>query len=53
MQLTDEQIKEFQRIYLETYGESIDQVAAQKMGKNLIHLVELVYRPRLNELNEG
>lgn len=43
--LSEESIKDFQKIYYEKYHERIDKQEALRMGLKLINLIKLVYRP--------
>lgn len=45
MQLSPEDIKEFQKIYKEEYGEEITEAEAEKMGSNFLNLYALIYSP--------
>lgn len=47
--LTEEQIKEYQRIYKENYGEDISMEEANELGLSLVRLIALVIgNPRKN-----
>lgn len=42
--LTDKQIKEFQKIYFQTYGKKIDEKEALDKGISLICLLQTIYK---------
>jgi hypothetical protein len=43
--LSEEQIKEFQRIYKNFYGKEISREDAYEQGVKLIRLIQLIYKP--------
>ena len=43
--LTDEQIKKFQELYKNRFGEEISREVAYEIAMKLIQLIELVYKP--------
>ena len=43
--LSKKTIAEFQQIYLMEIGEKISEPEAQKLGKELLDFVRLIYRP--------
>lgn len=43
--LSDEQIKKFQELYKNRFGEEISREVAYEKAIKLIQLVELVYKP--------
>ena len=43
--LSEEQIKEFQRIYKNYYGKEISRDEAYEQGVKLIRLIQLIYKP--------
>ena len=45
MQLTDTEIKEYQRLYLETFGTKISRDEAVRSGMKLIRLLSLLCEP--------
>lgn len=45
MQITDEQIREFQDLYKKRFGVEIDKEDARERGLRLARLIELVYKP--------
>lgn len=45
MNLSDEQIREFQEIYKEHFGTEISKEDAYENGIKLLRLVELIYGP--------
>jgi hypothetical protein len=45
MQLTDEDVEEFQTLYERKFGTRIDKNEAHAKAINLIRLMEIVYRP--------
>lgn len=45
MDLSDEQISEFQEIYKEHFGTEISKEDAYQNGIKLLRLVELIYKP--------
>ena len=49
MQLTDKQIKEYQRIYKEYYGFSISYDEAREEGTSLVLLMKMIYKPITKE----
>ncbi len=49
MQLTDEDVEEFQNLYERKFGKRIDKHAAQAKAISLIRLMEIVYRPLTDE----
>ena len=42
--LTDEQITEFQKIYLQTFGREIDKKEAIIKGIQLVRLLQIIYK---------
>ncbi|MFA6500623.1 MAG: hypothetical protein WCV69_02175 [Patescibacteria group bacterium] len=44
MLLTDKQVEEFQKIYLQTFGRRIDKKEALDKGIQLILLLQAVYK---------
>lgn len=51
MQLNQETIEEFKKIYQEEFGESISDAEALEMSQRLISLFEIIYRPLPSELD--
>ncbi len=49
MQLTDEDIEEFQDLYERKCGIRIEKVEAQAKAISLIRLMQIVYRPLTDE----
>lgn len=49
MQLSPEQIAQFQTIYKTVFGEAISEQAAHDQGMNLVRLVQLTYKPMRKE----
>lgn len=49
MQLTDEDIEEFQDIYERKFGTRIEKAEAQAKATSLIRLMQIVYRPLTDE----
>jgi len=47
--LSDEQIKKFQALYKEQFGEDISREEAYEQGAKLIRLFELIYKPITQE----
>ena len=45
MQLTDTQIKEFQKIHQKQTGETLSMIEAREAGMQLINLMSFVYKP--------
>jgi hypothetical protein len=45
MQISDEDLEEFRRIYKEEFGEEISLAEAQTMGNRLIELFRIIMRP--------
>ena len=45
MQLSDAQIKEFQKIYYDKFNENISSEDAYEAGLKLIQLLKLTYKP--------
>lgn len=51
--LSDEQIKKFQALYKEQFGEDISREEAYEQGIKLIRLFELIYKPITEEDYQG
>ena len=49
--LTEEQVKEYQRIYKEKYGEDISLEEAHELGLSLVRLVAIVISNRTSGKN--
>ena len=49
MQLTDEDIEEFQDIYERKFGKCIEKAEAHAKAISLIRLMQIVYRPLTDE----
>jgi hypothetical protein len=49
MQLTDEQIKKFQEIYLQSFGKKINGTEALKKGASLVRLYDITYKNKFNK----
>lgn len=49
MQLTEEDVSEFQDLYERKFGKRIDKRVAQAKAISLIRLMEIVYRPLTDE----
>lgn len=49
MQLTEEDIEEFQDLYKRKYGRRIEKFEAQAKAISLIRLMQIVYRPLTDE----
>ncbi len=49
MQLTEEDVSEFQDLYERKLGKRIDKYEAQAKAISLIRLMEIVYRPLTDE----
>lgn len=49
MQLTDQDVEEFQSLYERKFGKRIDKRVAQAKAIGLIRLMEIVYRPLTDE----
>jgi hypothetical protein len=49
MQLTDEDVEDFQNLYERKFGKRIDKRTAQAKAISLIRLMEIVYRPLTDE----
>jgi hypothetical protein len=45
MNISDEQIKEFQRLYKKRFGKDISKVEAYEKGLKLSQLLKVVYSP--------
>lgn len=45
MQLTDEQLAEFKRLYRERFGRDISSAEAREKGMSLLRLMHIIYRP--------
>jgi len=45
MQLTNEDIIQFQRLHKERYDKDITKEEAEELGHNLLHLVALIFKP--------
>jgi hypothetical protein len=45
MRLSKEAIEEFKEIYEKEFGKSISDEEAQEMGRNLLSLFKIIYRP--------
>ncbi len=45
MELSQEAIEEFKRIYTEEVGEDISDEETRELGENLISLFKIIYRP--------
>ena len=45
MQLTEEDIEEFQHLYERKFGKHIDKTEAHAKAISLVRLIEIVYRP--------
>lgn len=43
--LSEEALKEFQKIYKEEYGVDIDEATAEDLGYNLLVLFSHIYKP--------
>jgi len=43
--INSEAIKEFQDIYLKEYGKKLTNEQASELGKRLLNLFKLIYRP--------
>lgn len=58
MVLSDEHIREFQKLYEEHFGVQISKEDAYENGVKLLRLISLIYRPidqgrdNLNEINK-
>lgn len=54
MDLSNQAIKEFQKIYQQSYGEKISTNQAKQEGLNLLQLIYLTYHqiPKIKEKNE-
>jgi len=46
MRLTKEAITKFQAIYREEFGKEISREEAQRMGSDLLRLIDLIYRDK-------
>lgn len=53
MVLSDENIKEFQTLYREHFGEEISVEDARENGTKLVHLISLLYRPTSQNKSEA
>ncbi len=53
MQLMDEHIAEFQKLYKEHFGVELTKAQALEKGLRLIRLVEIVSRATSNEQNQS
>lgn len=49
MELSEEDITEYQEIYKEQFGEEVSREEAYKQGINLLRLLEVVYKPSTKE----
>lgn len=49
MKLPKQAIQEYQEIYKRQFGEEITEVEAEKQGRNLLELMQLMYKPIPNE----
>ena len=49
--LTAQQITKFQMLYKNRFGKEISQAEALEMGLNLVGLLEVVYKQKLNLKN--
>jgi len=47
--LSDEQIKQFQALYKDTFGQDISKEEALRKGTKLVRLFEIVYQPITKE----
>lgn len=45
MQLTEKEIKDFQKIHLKTFGYAISREEAVRSGAKLIRFLKLLYEP--------
>lgn len=45
MQLSDEQINKFQKLWKKHFGEKISRELALELGINLVRLMQLTYKP--------
>ncbi len=45
MQLSDEQIEQFQALYFKQYGKELNKQDAMEQASKLLRLVMLIYRP--------
>lgn len=45
MQLSDEQINKFQKLWETHFGEKISRELALELGINLVRLMQLTYKP--------
>jgi hypothetical protein len=45
MLLTDEQVSDFQRIYKDRFGKTINRKDAYEQGAKLVNLMKLIYKP--------
>jgi hypothetical protein len=52
MVLSDENIKEFQRLHKQHFGTEISTKDAQENAAKLLRLIDLLYRPSSQEKNE-
>lgn len=51
MQISQETIEEFKKIYQEEFGETISDAEALEMSQRLISLFEIIYRPLPSEFD--
>ena len=45
MQISDEALEEFIRLYQEAFGETITLAEAREMARRLVHLYKILLRP--------
>jgi hypothetical protein len=53
MQLSEEHITKFQKLYKAHFGEELSRAEAYEKGMKLLHLVELIYKPITKEQYEA
>lgn len=49
MQISDEKIEEYRKIYKEEFGKEISKEEARRQGTNLVNLMKLIYKPITKE----
>jgi hypothetical protein len=45
MELSDKDVDEFVGLYKQRFGNAISREEAEKFGRNLVHLVKMIYKP--------
>lgn len=53
MNLTDQNIQQFQAIYKQQFGTDISKAEAAEQGLKLVNLLSVVYKPMLQEQSDA